>query len=528
MSAPRSDTAMAVACARTCAKARRQGREGCRRAIRCNRTAVGPLRAKKAGEAEVADDAMMQELAQLKQRAEEMFKAEPDVGMYEKEELSLDQSELSENVRKTCEMIEKGLIERDTEVRLMILAALCGEHLLLLGPPGTAKSELGRRLSAACGGRFFERLLTRFSVPEELFGPLSMKGLENDQYVRQVDGYLPTAEVAFIDEIFKANSAILNSLLTLLNERLFDNGKERVPVPLLCMVGASNELPESEELDALYDRFLIRKEVNQCSAKGLRDLAVLASTGGTSGNFSVTERFLSLDDYRGSMGKAIQAVEFGDELIDMLIEMRQYLQEKCEPPIYISDRRFTKAITLLQTAAYANGATSVSKYDLLLLEHVLGQRPGDEAKVRQWVLDRLGTDPGLLQAELAFLGLFGRGCRALGSAPGGGAASEDLQELKSDVDELVQELRSKQQELGSTLEGEFPLLRGNVWLGANSVAGAAQNLGPALRENKLKVESLLNEVLVLHSCLERPAHPGVLEKLLPKRLKQYEKGISQQ
>lgn len=161
-------------------------------------------------------------------------------------------------------------------MRLLLLAAFCGEHLLLLGPPGTAKSELGRRLSAICGGAsFFERLLTRFSVPEELFGPLSMKGLENDQYVRQTEGYLPTATVAFIDEVFKANSAILNSLLTILNERLFDNGNQRIKVPLLCLVGASNELPESEELDALYDRFLLRSSVEQVSAGSLATLLTM-------------------------------------------------------------------------------------------------------------------------------------------------------------------------------------------------------------------------------------------------------------
>lgn len=95
-----------------------------------------------------------------------------------------------------------------------------------------------------------------------------MRALENDEYVRQTDGYLPQATVAFIDEIFKANSAILNTLLTILNERLFDNGAVRVRVPLLCLVGASNELPESEELDALYDRFLVRKEVKQVSSGG--------------------------------------------------------------------------------------------------------------------------------------------------------------------------------------------------------------------------------------------------------------------
>ena len=134
--------------------------------------------------------------------------------------------------------MQAGLVERDVEVRLLVLAALCGEHVLYIGPPGTAKSELGRRLArctrasataataAAAGafppgetGRFFERLLTRFSVPEELFGPLSMKALEEDMYLRQTEGFLPTAQVAFIDEIFKANSAILNTLLTILNER---------------------------------------------------------------------------------------------------------------------------------------------------------------------------------------------------------------------------------------------------------------------------------------------------------------------
>ncbi len=121
-------------------------------------------------------------------------------------------------------------------MRLLLLAALAREHVLYIGPPGTAKSELSRRLSKLYQGAYFERLLTRFSVPEELFGPLSMRALEEDKYVRQTEGYLPEASVAFVDEIFKANSAILNTLLTLLNERLFDNGSTRVPVPLVCMV----------------------------------------------------------------------------------------------------------------------------------------------------------------------------------------------------------------------------------------------------------------------------------------------------
>ncbi len=172
--------------------------------------------------------------------------------------------------------LETGLVERRRQVRLALLVALAGEHTLLIGPPGTAKSELARRLHLAfADARYFERLLTRFSVPEELFGPLSISALEQDRYERQTAGYLPQASIAFIDEVFKANSAILNALLTLLNERKFDNGAGRVACPLISAIGATNEVPAGEVAEAFFDRFLVRLPVGPVSADGFRALLAL-------------------------------------------------------------------------------------------------------------------------------------------------------------------------------------------------------------------------------------------------------------
>lgn len=158
----------------------------------------------------------------------------------------------------------------------MLLSLLCGEHSLLLGPPGVAKSQLCSRITSliARNEKMFSRLLTKFTLPEELFGPLSIQDLKLDRHHRITKGYLPEARVAFLDEIFKANSAILNSMLTILNERKFDNGTARYDIPLLIAVAASNEYPANTgELQALYDRFLFRMWVDPVTSfTGFRDL----------------------------------------------------------------------------------------------------------------------------------------------------------------------------------------------------------------------------------------------------------------
>ena len=179
-------------------------------------------------------DAVDQATTSLQLAAEERFNSE--VGIIEEleKERDADEScwEYQSDLRAAIERICEGLVERNEESSLVVLAMIAKEHILLLGVPGTGKSVLGRRLSKLCNGSFFQRLLTRFTTPEELFGPLSLRSLENDEYRRSTSGFLPTASVAFLDEIFKANSAILNTLLTILNERKFDNagGQELCPI----------------------------------------------------------------------------------------------------------------------------------------------------------------------------------------------------------------------------------------------------------------------------------------------------------
>lgn len=277
------------------------------------------------------------------------------------------------------------LIEREAPIRLALLAALAGEHLLLIGPPGTAKSELARRLRLAFrDALLFERLLTRFTVPEELFGPLSIKELENDRYHRQTDGYLPSASVAFLDEIFKANSAILNSLLTLLNEREFDNGTERVRTPLICVIGASNELPEGDELNALYDRFLLRCQVPPVSEQGFDALLDLTRTSPPLPELAWRLSRAELEQFR----EAARGVVLPQELKALLKALRGFLEQQ---EIYVSDRRWRKVVYLLQVSAFSHGRTEVSVWDAWLLQHCLWETPEQRQAVFEWYQSRLGT-----------------------------------------------------------------------------------------------------------------------------------------
>jgi MoxR-like ATPase len=256
------------------------------------------------------------------------------------------------------------------------VALLARQHVLLLGPPGTAKSQLVEDICARIGGIYFSWLLTKFSTPEELFGPISLKALEQDKYTRITIGKLPEAHVAFLDEIWKASSSILNSLLRIANERRFDNGNgSPVKVPLQSLFGASNELPESGELSALYDRFLLRF-VTQYIASPQNFVNMLASPPSLSGTIITLEELTA-------MQAETEKIALPDEVYIALVNLREVLKKE---NIVASDRRYKQSLSLIRANAYLSGRPHVTVEDLALLQHVLWSQPSEYKMVRKLVL----------------------------------------------------------------------------------------------------------------------------------------------
>jgi len=274
--------------------------------------------------------------------------------------------------------LNTAFIERTAESASAIIALIAEEHMLMLGPPGTGKSAMANAISSAIGGELFNVLLTKFSVPEEVFGPISMKGLENDEYVRVTKGYLPQATVAFIDEIFKANSSILNSLLPGLNEREFSQGGKRKSIPLEVCFGASNELPEDDTLNALYDRFCLRHWVSYIKDRDARK-KLLQMDGEPC--IGVRLQLGDLEMLRDLRKQVILPEDVEESLLDICERLAE------EVGVVVSDRRLRKSKKLIQANAIRNGRMIAEKGDLMVLANSLWLEPEQAPKVYGVVAD---------------------------------------------------------------------------------------------------------------------------------------------
>jgi MoxR-like ATPase len=253
-------------------------------------------------------------------------------------------------------------VERDEVIDLIALAAVAGEHLFLLGPPGTAKSALIRQFALAVRGRYFEYMLTRFSEPNEVFGPVDIARLRDGVVATVTSGMLPEAEFAFLDELFNANSAILNNLLTVLNERVFRRGAETHRLPLLALFSASNHLPEDDALKALFDRFLLR-----CHVDNLRREAMprLLQAGWELERASPATAAVTADDLRALAGSVFDVNL--DPIRELYIEVVFKVRDL---GITLSDRRAVKVLKLLAASAVLCGRTAAEPSDLWVLRYV--------------------------------------------------------------------------------------------------------------------------------------------------------------
>lgn len=283
------------------------------------------------------------------------------------------------------------LIERDAEIEAALLGLVSQEHVLLVGPPGTAKSLLATSLTQAIdGAAAFQTLLTKFTTPEELFGPVKLSALREDRYERATAGYMPRAHIAFVDEIWKASSAILNTLLTLFQERVFDNGGVRAACPLRLAIAASNEWPSAEdgqELGAIFDRFLIRRVVKPVSPSNRAKLLYNV--------LPKAERVIGLETIDRAAAEAA-ALPMSDEAKDAFAKI---LDELAAAGVRPGDRRSRKAVGVARAAAWLDGAAAVEPSHLECLADVLWASPEQIDQTGE-IVTRIANPVGAALSEL--------------------------------------------------------------------------------------------------------------------------------
>jgi MoxR-like ATPase len=320
-------------------------------------------------------------------------------------------------LRETIRIASRGLVEREVLVELVVLAAVAREHVLVIGPPGTAKSEAARRISRALGGRYFEYLLGRFTEPSEIFGPVDLQKLRGGVVETQTAGMLPEADIVFLDEVFRGSTAILNTLLGILNERKFRRGKTVMDCPLQVCVGASNGLPEDESLAAFSDRFLVQVFLEPVPDPQLEELL--------RGGWELAETPSAQSELRAVAQLAQVAERVAMKRVQPL--MADAIRTLRRGDIQLSDRRCVRAQRLVAAAATLDGRTQATPADLWPLIYAVPTATG-QATARELLRDQLEAARSAAlpaAAEDASMGPLARAARiaergeqVLGDSPG--------------------------------------------------------------------------------------------------------------
>ncbi|MFH8985709.1 AAA family ATPase [Streptomyces varsoviensis] len=292
-------------------------------------------------------------------------------------------------LRAIGDELSERFYERADVVRTLVVTLLAGQHSLVLGPPGTAKSELARELTSRIeGASYWEILLSKFTAPTRMFGPIDVAALARGEYRQVYDGRATTAHVAFIDEIFKCSTAALNETLGYLNERIYhpENGGEPIRCPLIGAITASNELPSGEDSAAIYDRLLVRVEVGYLADPSNFAALVRSAVSRPAAPVRTTVELTAL---RQAVADGVPAVEVPDAIVDAVCALRAALRRK---ELIASDRRWRQAVRLLQASAYLDGRPAVGESDLSVLTHVLWNSPAERPTVEREVLQLVNPD----------------------------------------------------------------------------------------------------------------------------------------
>jgi MoxR-like ATPase len=289
--------------------------------------------------------------------------------------------ELRSKIGAVRDELQQCLLERETAIQLALTALLSGEHYIMLGPPGVAKSLLVREITKRISGAsYFEKLMSQTTEPNEIFGPVDLQALsDRGEYRRVSKGALQTAHVAFLDEVFKANSTILNCLLTLTNERLYHEvGYAPQKAPLLTIFGASNETPKEKELAALYDRFPLKSVITDTVEESSFEALVQGSFG------SAVHATLSVDDIE-SARELVNKVAIPEEVVEALKVICRI--EAPSQGIRVSDRTVVKAAKIVRAKAWLDGRDEACVEDLVILANLLWQEPEQLKAVERLVYE---------------------------------------------------------------------------------------------------------------------------------------------